>query len=255
MSGRTHKHNERFRGREEITVYGKRAVQEALASDSVEVRRVAVARELAKDFRDALRDACVSRGGEFHVETLRRIGQISGDPRNDQGVAALIELRRVMDAEEFLASPPRTCRLVALDGVTNPQNVGMIVRSVVAAGMDGMIWPLAGAPWVSGLIIKASAASVYRCPIVKVQSLAEGLTMFRRAGFRVVGLEMQSGVSLFDWRPAQRTVIVVGNEAEGISPDVDALLDERVRIPMQGGVESLNAAVAASLVCFRAVSA
>lgn len=249
------KHNERFRGKEEITVYGRRAVIEALAARTVEVLAVARAKGLPASFIGELEHACGNRGIAPDVRTLAEINRLSGDPRQDQGVAARITLRNVEDLDEF-ATRARTLpkgsplRLIALDGVTNPQNVGMIVRSAVAAGIDGVLWPTQGSPWVSGLIIKASAASVYRCRIVRTGALADGLTALHAAGLRLCGLVMEGGKDLFTVKPPARAVFVVGHEMEGISNEVDALLDERVSIPMHGGVESLNAAVAASVMCF-----
>jgi 23S rRNA (guanosine2251-2'-O)-methyltransferase len=246
------KHNERYRGKTEITVFGRRAVMEALSTDLVDVRRVMVAQTERGRFRDELLAGCAAREIELEEGTPQEVSRITGEPRHDQGVVARIELRSVNDAEAYAQSVPRASRLLALDNVTNPQNVGMIVRSVVAAGMGGMLWPLAGTPWVSGLIIKASASTVYRCPILTTPTLADGLVTMRRAGFALIGLTAGAKDSLFDHKPPQRAVYVVGGETEGISTSVEALLDGRLAIPMKGGVESLNAAVAASLVCFHA---
>lgn len=253
MGGR--KHNERFRGRDELTVYGRRSVIEALMEESVEVIAVAASRQIPKGFKEELFEACGARGVEPQGKSIAEINELSGDARQDQGVAARIRLGNVTDIDEFVGHvrtlPAKaSMRLMALDGVTNPQNVGMIVRSAVASGMDAMLWPTQGSPWVSGLIIKASAASVYRCQIVRTPTLSDGLTALHAAGLRLCGLAMEGGKDLFVTKPHARAVYVVGHETEGISNEVDALLEERVTIPMQGGIESLNAAVAASVMCF-----
>ncbi len=245
------------RGELDITVYGRRAVLEALECPTVEVAHVAFSGDVPGDIRRAIAQACERLGIEPQRLSPADIARLSGDPRNDQGVAALIRLGTVTEPGAFLQSltgrrAAEPARLIALDGVTNPQNVGMIIRSSLAAGMAAMLWPTVGSPWVSGLVIKSSAATVYRCPIVRCQSLVEGLYEFKAAGFTLVGLDASSGVveSIFDHRPAHRAVYIVGSEAQGISAEVGALLDARVAIPMAGGVESLNAAVAAALVCF-----
>lgn len=245
------------RGAQTIVVYGRRSVIEALECGDVLVEKVAFARELPGEFRQELTAACARAGVEPRKMTADEVGRLSGDPRNDQGVAALIALKRVVELETFLESTKgsgaaRPTRLMALDGVTNPQNVGMIVRSVLASGMSGMLWPTVGSPWVNGLVIKSSAATVYRCPIVPCGSLIEGLYAFQRSGFRVIGLDARGPrfTSLFEHTPPHRAVYVVGSEAEGISADVAGLLDEQLAIPMANGVESLNAAVAAGIVAF-----
>ncbi|HBS28835.1 MAG TPA: hypothetical protein DEB06_05165 [Phycisphaerales bacterium] len=128
----------------------------------------------------------------------------------------------------------------------------MVIRSAAAAGVSAMLWPRAGMPWVNGLVIKASAATVYRLPIVRCHTLPEGLFSLKRAGFTLFGLVAGAGESLFDAAPPHRACFVIGGEVSGISNEVLDLLDRRVSIPMAPGVESLNAAVAAAFVCYAA---
>jgi 23S rRNA (guanosine2251-2'-O)-methyltransferase len=248
------------RGSAEIVVFGRRAVLEALARSPAGVAWVQVSRRQAGPFKKALAAACRAAGVRLETATPEAIHARSGEPRHDQGVVAGVELARLMEIEALIASTTGAgarapAPLVALDGITNSQNVGMIVRSVVASGMRGLLWPLVGMPWVNGLVVKASAATVYDCPIVRCESLVQGLATLRAAGFRVVGLQGDGATDLFDLEPAHRAVYVIGGETEGIGAEVAALLDESVRIPMRGGVESLNAAVAASLLCFQVAHA
>ena len=248
--------NQRERGNPSVTVFGRRAVEEAIVTPEAEVERVAVSGRTPKEYRKALRALCHERGMAMPDELdEREIGRLSGDPRHDQGVVARVRLTRVMDLDEFIVSrhgpaSREPTRLIGLDGVTNPQNVGMIVRSAMAAGMTGVLWPASGSPWVSGLIIKASAGVVYRTPIVRCGSLVEALWELRAKGYETHGLAMD-GTTLDEHDPAHRAVYLVGAEATGLSDEVLAELDGRLSIPMANGVESLNAAVAASLVCYR----
>lgn len=240
-----------------ITVYGRRAVLEALATETVAVERVAVAKQTPADFRAELARACRARSVDPETLPLPEIGAITGDSRNDQGVAALIRLREVTEAEAFTESLTGAragvpTRVIALDTITNPQNVGMVVRSAAAAGVSAMLWPRAGMPWVNGLVIKASAATVYRTPVVRCHTLVEGLFTLKRSGFTLFGLVAGEGESLFEVSPPHRACFVIGGEVSGISPEVLDVLDRRVSIPMAPGVESLNAAVAAAFVCYAA---
>ncbi len=244
-------------GENQVTVYGRRAVLEALATSTVTVEQAAVAKECPADFRAELGRACRARSIEPRTLPLAEIGALTGDPRNDQGVAALVRLKEVTEIESFTESltGPRAAaptRVVALDNITNPQNVGMVIRSAAAAGVSAMLWPRAGMPWVNGLVIKASAATVYRLPIVRCHTLPEGLFSLKRAGFTLFGLVAGAGESLFDAAPPHRACFVIGGEVSGISNEVLDLLDRRVSIPMAPGVESLNAAVAAAFVCYAA---
>ena len=248
------------RGQTHITVYGRRAVLEALAAKTVETIAVTVAQETPAPFRKELAGACRARGVEPTVANFAEVGRLSGDARNDQGVVARIRLMNVTEVDAFVqgltgAAAARPVRIIALDAVTNPQNIGMIVRSAAAAGIDAILWPGAGSPWVSGLIIKASAATVYGFAIIRCHTLAEGLYELKAAGFTLFGLASEAGANLFELRPPHRAAFVVGSETEGLSPEIDALMDERLSIPMAPGIESLNVAAAATLVCFAATGA
>lgn len=238
-----------------ITVIGKRSVQEALGEPGVQVLGVRMARELPGEYREMMSRVCREKNVELEMRSFREVAAFTGDARNDQGIAARIRLKKAVEVDDFLPSVKgqgsrEPAHVLALDGVTNPQNVGMIVRSAVASGVRAVLWPSAGSPWVDALIVKASAGTVYRCPIVRCRQLVDGLMELQRSGFRLYGLEMTGGGSVFDVTPAHRSVVIVGGETTGISASVQGMLDERVSIPMSAGVESLNAAVAASLVCF-----
>ncbi len=163
----------------------------------------------------------------------------------------MIEIDAFLEASKGAAArEPK--RLLALDGVTNSQNVGMVVRSVVAAGLDGILWPLVDQPWVNGLVVRAASGSIFECPIIRCDSLAAGLMAFQAGGFTCVGLDGGVKASIFERPRAHREVYVLGSESTGLSDGVIELLDDRVSIPMAGAVESLNVAVAAGLVCFHA---
>jgi 23S rRNA (guanosine2251-2'-O)-methyltransferase len=244
------------RGQSELSVFGRRAVLEALGSQGAAVLEVRVARRTPADFRKQLGAACRKREIELAIVDAGEVSALSREPRHDQGVAARIRLERLMEVESFIATRSgaaarKPARVLALDGITNSQNIGMIVRSAVAAGFDALLWPLVGTPWVNGLVIKSSASTLYECPIIRCESLIQGVTELRDAGFGSVGLDGASPDDLFDYDPPHRALFVVGGEVEGISDPVAELLDARVRIPMLGGVESLNVAVAASLLCFQ----
>lgn len=240
----------------EIVVFGRRVVVEALALSTVEPLELRVAERTPGELRHALRGAARERGLEAEVVPDREVTALSGESRHDQGVALRMRLLGVMDVDGFIASRTGRAaraptRLLAFDGLTNSQNIGMIVRTAMATALDGLLWPRHGVPWVNGLVVKASAGAVLRAPIVRCHTLVEGLGALQGAGFQCVGLDAGEGTALDDWLPAHRTVAVIGNETHGLGPDVSALLDDLIHIPMAGDVESLNAAVAASLVCYR----
>ena len=181
------------RGGSGLVVFGRRAVLEALAEPGSRWSSPPPRGMDPPAFRKELAAACRARGLQLELLPESEIHALTGEPRHDQGVALRLRLTRVVDVEVFVASRKGRAarspvRVLALDGVTNPQNVGMIVRSVVAAGLDGLLWPRIGSPWVSGLVIKASASALYRCPIVRCDSLAEGLSGAEARRLPIAGL-------------------------------------------------------------------
>lgn len=247
------------RGHRELVVFGRRAVREALAQAPADlaVEQVWISRSAPAALRAELEPACRARGLDLRVVSDAEVHALSRQPRHDQGVAAAVCLGRVCEVEAFLerrtgrdARDP--VRLLALDGITNAQNVGMVVRSVVGCGLDGLLWPRIGSPWIDGLVIKASASAIYRCNVLRCDLLVAGLLTLQGAGFRVVGLVHPGEGDLFDYAVPHRAVFVAGSETRGLSREVSALCDARLGIPLPGPVESLNVAVAASLACYKA---
>ncbi len=245
------------RGEIEITVFGRHPVAEALRSSGAQIHEVKFARGRPTAEQRALRHRLVS--ADIAVEDVSReeLTRITGAKRHDQGVAARVRLLHVIEVEGFVAAAKgraarKSSRVLALDGVTNSQNVGMVVRSVVGAGLDGLLWPMTGQPWINGLVVRAAAGSIFECPIILCESLTTGLATLQAAGYTCVGLDAEAKQSLFALEPSHRAVYVLGGESLGLSEEVRGLLDDRVCIPMAGRLESLNVAVAAGLVCFHA---
>jgi 23S rRNA (guanosine2251-2'-O)-methyltransferase len=140
--------------------------------------------------------------------------------------------------------------VLVLDGVTNPQNVGMILRTATGAGVAGIVVPRQGVPDLGPLVVKASAGVALDAPVLRADDPASALATLRGAGFTVFGLAAGAPRSLWDPRPfPSRSAFVLGSETGGIRVDVD----ERIGVPMAGGVDSLNVAVAAGVLCFELV--
>ena len=139
--------------------------------------------------------------------------------------------------------------MLVLDRVTNPANVGMVLRSATAAGLDGVLLPRRGAPAIDPLVVKASAGVAFRAPVLRAATAEEGCAALRDGGFTVLGLDAV-GASLLDADLPRRVALVLGNETDGLSPAVRALCDGLLAIPMEGGVESLNVASAGAVAAF-----
>jgi 23S rRNA (guanosine2251-2'-O)-methyltransferase len=236
-----------------ITVYGRKPVLAALADESLSC----YALHLADSNRDGgivadIQQRARSRGVDIQHHSRAELSRLSKNGKQDQGVALDIQCPGFTSIDQFLAGLQQgsKLRLLALDGITNPQNLGMIIRSAVAGGIDGILWSKKGNAALGPLVIKASVGTVYRAPLVLCQDLATALSGCRDAGMDVCTLAADATDSVFEWQPQGHVVYVLGNETDGVSAAVQSLASQRLAIPMSNKVESLNVAVAASLIAF-----
>jgi 23S rRNA (guanosine2251-2'-O)-methyltransferase len=148
-------------------------------------------------------------------------------------------------------SDPRM--LVALDGVEDPQNLGAIARVAESAGAEGLILTHRHAPPLSAAVSRASAGAIEWLPVARVTNLARALEALQKEGFWTLGADAEAADSLYDLpeRLARADrVVVLGAEGRGLRPGVASRLDQRLRIPLRGRVDSLNVSTAASVVLF-----
>ena len=233
-----------------LTIYGRNAVLEALEDPSVTVHKLHFSN--SNKPAPALKQMeaiAKKRGIEVAYHDKQVLSRISKNAKQDQGVALDIVLEHFGDEKEFI-SKHTSYRIIALDGVTNPQNLGMIIRSCAAGNIDAILLPTKGAAQISPLVIKASAGTLFKMPIIKTTDLKKTLEHFKAEGASLYTLSSHAGKSYREQRYGDKTVFVLGNESEGVSPAVEKCCNASIAIPMQRGVESLNVAVTASLLAF-----
>jgi len=236
-----------------LTIYGRKPALEALQDTALACHAL----HLADNNREGgiiaeLLQQARRRGVPVHHHSRAELARISKNGKQDQGVALDIACPAFSSLEDFLprleqASP---LRLLALDGISNPANLGMIIRSAVAGGMDGILWSRRGNAALGPLVIKASVGTLYRAPLVICPELAPALRDCRDRGAQICILAADARQSLFEAAAAGHRVYVLGNETEGVSRAVRELADLSLAIPMANGVESLNVAVTASLIAY-----
>jgi len=141
--------------------------------------------------------------------------------------------------------------VVALDGITDPRNLGAIVRSVAAFGGHGVVVPSRRSVGMTASAWKTSAGAAARIPVAQATNLTRALEDYRKAGFFVIGLDMDGDVELPDMELASEPiVIVVGSEGKGLSRLVRETCDQIVSVPMSSAVESLNAGIATGVTLY-----
>jgi len=174
----------------------------------------------------------------------RRVLEAVCDTKTPQGACAAFALPCLFDAAHAPA------RLVVLDGVQDPGNVGTIWRTADAAGLTGLLLSRACADPFSPKVQRAAMGSGFRVPAGLADDLPGTLRALRGAGHVVIASSLQ-GAPFYEGAPhVEKFALVIGNEARGVSEEVMSLADVRLRLPMRGGAESLNAAVAAGIMMY-----
>jgi len=234
-----------------LTIYGRKPVLEALENADLDVAALHVADSNRPGaVMEAILALARRRGIPLQQHSKQALSRISRNAREDQGVALDLALPSYQLLEDWLSHPPPPpWRLLALDRVTNPQNLGMILRSACAGDVDGVLLPRQGCAPLSPLVIKASAGTLFRTPLLRCEQLAGALRQLADQA-EITLLEAGARDSLFELPPEASRVFVLGNESTGVSAEVAALAHRRVHVPMQRGVESLNVAVTAALIAY-----
>ena len=226
-------------------VWGAHAVRAALANPArVAPERLLLTPERARDFASAL------AGFSPVVLASAEIARELPDGAVHQGAAVLVRPSPATPLET-LASPAEGV-LVMLDQLTDPQNVGAIFRSAAAFGGRGLILQERHAPALGGALAKAAAGAVDHIPHARVVNLARALEALADRGWRAIGLAAEAPETLSETLDGAPVVLVLGAEGEGLRRLVREHCDALARIPMTGGLDSLNVASAAAVALYEA---
>ncbi|MBN2816590.1 MAG: 23S rRNA (guanosine(2251)-2'-O)-methyltransferase RlmB [Campylobacterales bacterium] len=230
-----------------ITLYGRNVVLEALQDNSIEIHKVHMANSNKNEgVIQTIISLAEKRGLTIVYHDKAALSRISKNAKQDQGVALDIIAQSYKNAEEILKF--NSYKLIALDGIQNPQNLGMIIRSCAAGNVDGIILPKKNSAKISPLVIKASAGTLFKLPIYYCDTLEDILPKLE--GSKLYALSSHAKESIYTLEASKKRVFILGNESEGISQSVSKLCNASISIPMQREVESLNVAVTASLIAF-----
>lgn len=236
-----------------ITLYGRKPVLEILRDPSVRVYKLHLAQ--SNRVGDVISEICAlaeSRDIEIQEHSREALSRISRNGRQDQGVAIDIEPRHYGHINGL---PDSVDEMIILDGVTNPQNLGMIIRSVTASPVHGVLIPRKGSAKIDPLVHKASAGTLLKSHLYHSPTLEAGLETLKTKGFTLIGLAGSSETTVQQLPRNRKMAFVLGNETEGLSQVSLKKCDQLVRIPLAQEVESINVAMAATLIAFRSVLA
>jgi 23S rRNA (guanosine2251-2'-O)-methyltransferase len=223
-------------------IYGRNAVREALRGQR-EVLELWAGERAAASFE------WLAEGPRVHVRKERELTEAAGTP-DHQGVVAWAAPFPYADAWD-LAAIDRPL-LACLDQVTDPRNLGAVVRGAAGAGATGVVVPAHGSARVTAAVCRSSAGAVEHVPIAVVPNLARYLADIKRGDLWSYAAVAQGGTRMWDADLAGGVALVFGAEGKGVRPLVRKTCDGAISIPLASGIESLNVSVAAAVLLYEA---
>jgi 23S rRNA (guanosine2251-2'-O)-methyltransferase len=237
-----------------IWLYGIHPVLAALANPDRRAYRVVISGEAETTLGPRIATLSQSRSGLPRPEILPRDALERLLPRGavHQGIAAQLDALEEPDIEDIVRATDgaESARVVVLDQVTDPHNVGAILRSAAAFGTAAVVMPERNSPPSTGTLAKAASGAIERVPLVRVVNLSRTLDRLKQAGFWCVGLDAGATTALHEADLTGKIAVVLGAEGEGLRRLTREHCDLMVRIPIGRGMESLNVSNAAAIALY-----
>ncbi len=234
-------------------IWGRNAVMETLEAGRWRMWEILADERFVDGYHEKLTAGAKRMGAELRYVDSHELERICKS-KEHQGLIAKMSpfpyegFEELMERWEVLG---KGVTVLLLEGIEDSFNLGAIVRAAVGLGVDGVLIPEKGQVGVNSLVARSSAGMVNHVAISRVVSLSETIDRLKENGYRVTGATGRDyAVDLGKVSFTSRTAIVLGREASGLSVELEGKCDEFVRIPLNPCVESLNAAVAAGIICY-----
>ncbi len=232
-------------------LYGLHPVEEALRAGSRQFDHVAIARERHDARLQKIIDACRDAGVRLRLEPRDHLTKMAKTAAH-QGVVAVVRAKTFLEIEDLLAPTTAPRLLLALDGVEDPQNLGALLRTADGAGVDGVVLTERRSAPLSPVALKASAGAAEHVRIARVVNLVRALEQIKEQHVWCVGLDERGSMDYDAYDFTSNCLLVLGREGAGLHELVKRTCDHLLRIPMSGGVSSLNVSAAGAVVLYEA---
>ena len=236
-------------------IFGVNAVEAALQAGRRRVERIYLEKGRQGSRVAHLRELARGKGIPLELVDSARIQRLAGEHGRGahQGVLASVSAMPYADLEELLAGCGPEAILLVVDGVEDPRNLGALIRTAAAAGAAGLVIPERRAAGLSSLAAKAASGGLESLPVARAGNMASFIRRLQEMSFWTVALDASAEKPWDALVFPARVALVVGGEADGVRRLVRESCDEAVRIPLSGGMESLNVAVAAGICLYEVV--
>lgn len=230
-------------------IYGINPLTEALKMESCRILRISVSREAGRERLQGILELASRKNVPVAFQEKRDIEKLAGN-RSHQGVVGLCKPFAYADLDRILESchqASRRCLLLLLDGITDPQNLGALIRTAHCFGVDGVVLPGHRSASVNATVVKASAGAALYTPVARITNLAMTLGALKEREFWIYGADAASGQDMNTASYHGDVGLVMGSEGEGLRSIVRKKCDFLLSIPMKGKIDSLNVSVAAGI--------
>ncbi|MEB3285455.1 MAG: 23S rRNA (guanosine(2251)-2'-O)-methyltransferase RlmB [Candidatus Sericytochromatia bacterium] len=235
-------------------VYGRHPVLAALEGTRA-VNKVWVLRDLQNQALVAnIRQLAKLKGAAVQMVERPKLDALTSGA-NHQGVVVSIAQADYVELEDLITTAKGQTypALLMLDGVEDPQNLGALIRTAEGAGFQGVIIPNRRAVGITPVVAKVSAGAVDRLPVARTGNLSQAAELLKKSGFWLVGADATGESLPYQVDLTQPLVLVIGAEGKGLSRLLASHCDHRVKLPLAGELESLNASAAGAVLMYEAV--
>ncbi len=236
--------------KESDCIYGIRPVIEAIRAVK-QIDRLLIRQGLQGALYHELMTEVREHKVAFQIVPLERIELVTR--KNHQGVLAWLSLIEFQSLEILLPmifEKGEDPLIIALNGVSDVRNFGAIVRSAECLGAHAVVIPAKGSARITADAVKTSAGALHTLPVCRESSIVKAVQFMKESGLKVITAVEKSGDIVSETDLSGPLVVIMGSEDKGISPELTALADRQVRIPMKGGISSLNVSVAAGIILY-----
>lgn len=230
-------------------IVGRHAVKSAIESDH-EINKVFIQEGINKSQISSILNLCKKRKIIVQTVPKSKLDHLSDVPH--QGIMAMISPYEYIDLDDFLNArdKDKLSTIMILDGLEDPHNLGSILRTADAIGIDGILIPKRRSVSLNQTVVKASTGAIEHVPVMRVTNISQAIDKLKEAGYWVAGTDASKSVDYRKMDANMNLAIVIGSEGEGMSRLVKDKCDFLIHLPMVGHVNSLNASVAASLIMY-----
>jgi 23S rRNA (guanosine2251-2'-O)-methyltransferase len=231
-----------------MMIYGIRPVMEAVEAGK-EVERIFIHRQAKGEAMQQLKQLLKDRNIAWQEVPVERLNKFTR--KNHQDVVCFISSITYSPLEEVIQSvfdKGKTPLVLMLDRITDVRNFGAIARTAECAGVDVIVIPEQGAAQVTGDAIKTSAGALNIIPVSRVRNLRQAASYLKESGLQIFAATEKAGKLTYEMDYTGPAVIILGSEENGISNDLLAVADEKIKIPLMGTIASLNVSVACGMI-------